>query len=96
MATKMVLTREKPKHSEAKEYVFEREWKKEARKVAELEKELKKHERTDKRILAPRQESTSLPDICHADPSGHGDLGRCGHKKGRRDFEISRCHAAGP
>lgn len=45
MATKMVLTREKPKHSEPKEYVFEREYKKEARKIAALEKELKAHEK---------------------------------------------------
>ena len=47
MATKMVLTREKPRHSEAKEYVIERDFKKEARKVAALEKELKTHEKTD-------------------------------------------------
>lgn len=47
MATKMILTREKPKHSEAKEYVIERDYKKEARKIAALEKELKEHEKTD-------------------------------------------------
>jgi hypothetical protein len=57
MATKMVLTREKPKHSEAKEYVFEREWKKEARKVAALEKELKEHERTDMAHAHPMHRS---------------------------------------
>jgi hypothetical protein len=57
MATKMVLTREKPKHSEAKEYVFEREWKKESRKVAALEKELKEHERTDMAHAHPMHRS---------------------------------------
>jgi hypothetical protein len=70
MATKMVLTREKPKHSEAKEYVFEREWKKEARKVAALEKELKEHERTDMAHAHPMhrsheasQKSAPLPNM---------------------------------
>ena len=70
MATKMVLTREKPKHSEAKEYVFEREWKKEARKVAALEKELKAHELTDIAHAHPMhrsheasQKSAPLPNM---------------------------------
>ena len=45
MATKMILTREKPRHSEAKEYVIEKEHIKEARKIAALEKELRAHEK---------------------------------------------------
>lgn len=47
MATNFKITREKSKCSDDKNYVVEREWKKEARKVAELEKELKSHEKTD-------------------------------------------------
>ena len=55
-------------HSEAKEYVFEREWKKEARKVAELEKELKAHERTDMAHAHPmhrshEQKEAPLPNM---------------------------------
>ena len=47
MATNFKITRESAKCSEPKHYVMEREYKKEARKVAELEKELKAHEKTD-------------------------------------------------
>ena len=57
MPTKMTLTREKPRHSEAKEYVIEREYKKEARKVAALEKELKEHEKTDMAHAHPMHRS---------------------------------------
>ena len=57
MATKMTLTREKPRHSEPKEYVVEREYKKEARKVAALEKELKEHEKTDMAHAHPMHRS---------------------------------------
>lgn len=57
MATKMVLTREKPRHSEPKEYVIERDFKKEARKVAALEKELKEHEKTDMAHAHPMRRS---------------------------------------
>jgi hypothetical protein len=69
MATKMVLTREKPRHSEPKEYVFEREYKKEARKIAALEKELKAHEKTDMAHAHPMtrshesQASAPLPNM---------------------------------
>lgn len=69
MATKMTLTREKPRHSEAKEYVIEREYKKEARKVAALEKELKEHEKTDMAHAHPMhrsheaQASAPLPNM---------------------------------
>ena len=47
MATNFKITRGESKQHEAKEYTIEREYKKEARKVAALEKELKKHEKTD-------------------------------------------------
>ena len=70
MATKMVLTREKAKHTEPKLYVFEREHKKEARKVAALEKELKEHEKTDMAHAHPmhrshetNQKSAPLPSM---------------------------------
>ena len=46
MATNFKLTRESGKCSEPKHYVVEKEFKKEARKVAALEKELKAHEKT--------------------------------------------------
>jgi hypothetical protein len=57
MATNFKITSEKPKHSEAKEYVMEREYKKESRKIAELEKELKKHEKTDMAHAHPMHRS---------------------------------------
>jgi len=47
MATNFTLTRGEPKRQQEKEYVIEREYKKEVRKVAALEKELKAHEKTD-------------------------------------------------
>jgi len=47
MATNFKITRGEPKRQQEKEYVVEREYKKEARKVAALEKELKAHEKTD-------------------------------------------------
>ena len=47
MATNFKITREKSKCSDDKDYVVEREYKKERRKVMELEKELKAHEKTD-------------------------------------------------
>jgi len=70
MATNFTVTRAKPSHSEAKEYIFEREYKKEARKVAEIEKELKKHEKTDMAHAHPmhrsheaNQKSAPLPNM---------------------------------
>jgi hypothetical protein len=57
MATKMVLTREKAKQTEPKHYVIERDFQKEARKVAALEKELKAHEKTDAAHAHPMHRS---------------------------------------
>jgi hypothetical protein len=57
MATNFKITSGKAKHSEAKEYIMEREYKKEARKVAGIEKELKKHERTDMAHAHPMHRS---------------------------------------
>ena len=57
MATKFTLTRGESKAQEAKEYVVEREYKKENRKVAALEKELKKHEKTDMAHAHPMHRS---------------------------------------
>lgn len=68
MATNFKITRESPKHSEAREYVMEREYKKEARKVAALEKELKAHEKTDMAHAHPprsheSQKAAPLPNM---------------------------------
>jgi hypothetical protein len=57
MATNFKITAEKAKCSEPKEYIFEREYKKEARKIAELEKELKRHEKTDMAHAHPMHRS---------------------------------------
>ena len=46
MATKFVITESKRKPTPTGHYVMEREFKKEKRKVAEIEKELKSHEKT--------------------------------------------------
>ena len=57
MATNFTLTKGESKQHEKKEYVIEREYKKEARKVAELEKDLKKHEKTDMAHAHPMHRS---------------------------------------
>jgi hypothetical protein len=57
MATNFTLTKGESKAQEAKEYVVEREYKKENRKVAALEKELKKHEKTDMAHAHPMHRS---------------------------------------
>lgn len=57
MATKMTIARAKARIEEPKEYVIEREYKKEARKVAALEKELKEHEKTDMAHAHPMHRS---------------------------------------
>ena len=70
MATNFTLTRGEPKRQQEKEYVIEREFKKEARKVAALEKDLKKHEKTDAAHAHPMhrsheasQKSAPLPNM---------------------------------
>jgi len=57
MATNFTLTRGEPKRQQEKEYVIERDFKKEARKVAALEKELKTHEKTDAAHAHPMHRS---------------------------------------
>ena len=57
MATNFKITRGESKAHEAKEYVIEREYKKESRKVAALEKELQKHEKTDMAHAHPMHRS---------------------------------------
>ena len=50
-------------------YEMEREWKKEAKKIASLEKELKAHEKSDKEMLHPpmsheaNQSAAPLPNM---------------------------------
>ena len=69
MATNFKITKESGKCSEPKHYVVEREFKKEARKVAELEKELKSHEKTSMEKAHPplsheaNQKSAPLPNM---------------------------------
>jgi hypothetical protein len=57
MGTKFTITQAKSKPTSGGHYVMEREYKKEARKVAELEKELKKHEKTDAAHAHPMHRS---------------------------------------
>jgi hypothetical protein len=57
MATNFKITAEKAKHSTPSNYVIEREYKAERRKVMELEKELKAHERTDMAHAHPMHRS---------------------------------------
>ena len=57
MATNFKITKGEVKHHEPKHYVVEREFKKEARKVAALEKELKAHEKTDMAHAHPMHRS---------------------------------------
>jgi hypothetical protein len=57
MATNFTITRGEPKREQEKEYVVEREYKRENRKVAALEKELKAHEKTDMAHAHPMHRS---------------------------------------
>lgn len=57
MPTNFTITQAKTKTSPSGHYVMEREYKKEARKVAELEKELKEHEKTDAAHAHPMHRS---------------------------------------
>ena len=69
MATNFKITKGEVKHHEPKHYVVEREFKKEARKVAELEKNLKAHEKTDMAHAHPplsheaNQKAAPLPSM---------------------------------
>lgn len=57
MATNFKITQSKQKPTNGNHYVMEREYKKESRKIAELEKELKEHERTDMAHAHPMHRS---------------------------------------
>ena len=57
MGTKFTITQTKSKPTSGGHYVMEREYKKESRKVAELEKELKEHEKTDMAHAHPMHRS---------------------------------------
>jgi len=67
MATNFKITREKCGCKDDKDYVVEREYKKERRKVMEIEKELKAHEKTDMAHAHPplshEQKSAPLPNM---------------------------------
>ena len=57
MPTNFKLEQFKNKPQSGGHYVMEREYKKESRKVAELEKELKEHEKTDMAHAHPMHRS---------------------------------------
>ena len=57
MATKFHITQTNKNKTSGGHYVVEREYKKEARKVAALEKELKEHEKTDMAHAHPMHRS---------------------------------------
>jgi hypothetical protein len=57
MPTNFTINQSKNKSQTNGHYVMEREYKKEARKVAELEKELKAHEKTDMAHAHPMHRS---------------------------------------
>jgi hypothetical protein len=57
MATNFKFTAEKAKHTQPSNYVIEREYKAERRKVMEVEKELKAHEQTDAAHAHPMHRS---------------------------------------
>lgn len=57
MATKFTVKQASQKPTSGGHYVMEREFKKEARKVAELEKKLEKHEKTDMAHAHPMRRS---------------------------------------
>jgi len=57
MPTNFKITESKRQPTNGGHYVMEREYKKESRKVAELEKELKEHEKTDMAHAHPRHRS---------------------------------------
>jgi hypothetical protein len=71
MPTNFTIKQHKPaKSTPGGHYVMEREFKKEARKVKELEKELKEHEKTDAAHAHPmhmsheaNQKSAGLPNM---------------------------------
>jgi len=57
MPTNFKISESKRQETKGGHYVLEREYKKEARKVAELEKELKEHEKTDMAHAHPMHRS---------------------------------------
>jgi hypothetical protein len=57
MATNFKITQTNKAKTSGGHYVMEREYKKEARKVAALEKELKEHEKTDAAHAHPMHRS---------------------------------------
>jgi hypothetical protein len=57
MPTNFKITESKRQPTNGGHYVMEREYKKESRKVAELEKELKEHEKTDMAHAHPMHRS---------------------------------------
>ena len=69
MASKFTVQQTNKSKTPTGHYEMEREWKKEARKVAELEKELHAHEKTDREHAHPpmsheaNQSAAPLPNM---------------------------------
>ena len=69
MASKFTVKQTNKSKTPTGHYEMEREWKKEARKVAELEKELHAHEKTDREHAHPpmsheaNQSAAPLPNM---------------------------------
>ena len=61
MATNFKITRGESKKDNDSHYVVKKEWQKEREHVMKIEKELKKHEKTDMSHAHPRHSPSSQP-----------------------------------
>ena len=61
MATNFTYTKGKSKKDDDSHYVIKKEWQKEREHVMKIEKELKKHEKTDMSHAHPRHSPSSQP-----------------------------------
>ena len=61
MATNLTYTKGESKIDDDSHYVIKKEWQKEREHVMKIEKELKKHEKTDMSHAHPRHSPSSQP-----------------------------------
>ena len=61
MATNFTYTKGESKKDDDSHYVIKKEWQKEREHVMKIEKELKKHEKTDMSHAHPRHSPSSQP-----------------------------------
>ena len=64
MATNFTYTKGESKKDDDSHYVIKKEWQKEREHVMKIEKELKKHEKTDMSHAHPRHSPSSQPSAC--------------------------------